>query len=189
MDHLIAPHGGQLRELLADAERAEELREASIELPSLTLTERQLCDLELLLNGGFSPLTGFLGEADYEAVRDRLRLADGTVWPMPITLDVSRETAEPLAPGRSVALRDREGFMLAILHLEELFVPDKEREAQAVFGSTSGASWRGSSSRCITISPSSAARRPSSGRSSCAWAGAAWWRSRRATPCTGPTRS
>ncbi len=136
MDHLIAPHGGQLRELLVDEERAEELREASIELPSLTLTERQLCDLELLLNGGFSPLTGFLGEVDYESVRDRLRLADGTVWPMPITLDVSRATAEPLAPGQSVALRDREGFMLAVLHLEEFFVPDKAREAQAVFGST-----------------------------------------------------
>ncbi|MFP4559782.1 MAG: bifunctional sulfate adenylyltransferase/adenylylsulfate kinase [Thiohalorhabdus sp.] len=136
MDHLIEPHGGVLCDLRVDENRAEELKEASLDYPSLTLTDRQLCDLELLLNGGFSPLTGFLGEEDYHGVLERCRLSDGTVWPMPITLDVAEDTAAGLEPGQPVALRDPEGFMLAVLHLEEAYRPDKEREAFAVFGTT-----------------------------------------------------
>jgi len=136
MDHLIEPHGGTLQELVVDEARAAELNEASIDFPSLTLNDRQLCDLELLLNGGFSPLTGFLGQEDYQSVVEKCRLSDGTVWPMPITLDVDSATAEGLTPGQAVALRDGEGFMLAVLHLEEAFRPDKAREAEAVFGST-----------------------------------------------------
>ncbi|HKJ70788.1 MAG TPA: bifunctional sulfate adenylyltransferase/adenylylsulfate kinase [Gammaproteobacteria bacterium] len=136
MDHLIEPHGGELRELLVDDERAEQLRAASVEFPSVDLNDRQLCDLELLINGGFSPLTGFLGEADYRSVVESCRLSDGTVWPMPITLDVDEATAEGLSAGQSVALRDPEGFMLAVLHLGEIYRPDKEREAAAVFGTT-----------------------------------------------------
>ena len=134
MDHLIEPHGGTLQELLVDAERAAELQDASIDFPSLTLSDRQLCDLELLLSGGFSPLTGFLGQEDYQSVVERCRLSDGTVWPMPITLDVDAATADGLEPGQPVALRDPEGFMLAVLHLEEAYRPDKAREAEAVFG-------------------------------------------------------
>ncbi|MFB6260586.1 MAG: adenylyltransferase, partial [Thiohalorhabdaceae bacterium] len=128
MDHLIEPHGGTLCELVVDDARARELHAASVEFPSVDLNDRQLCDLELLLGGGFSPLTGFLGQADYEAVLDKCRLSDGTVWPMPITLDVSEATAEGLAPGQAVALRDPEGFMLAVLHLDEIYRPDKPRE-------------------------------------------------------------
>jgi len=136
MDHLIEPHGGALRELLVSDERARELHAASLEFPSVDLTGRQLCDLELLMNGGFSPLTGFLGQEDYQAVLEKCRLSDGTVWPMPITLDVSEAATAGLEPGQSVALRDPEGFMLAVLHLDEIYRPDKEREAQAVFGTT-----------------------------------------------------
>src|SRR6185503_14689447 len=98
-DHLIAPHGGSLVDLLVDDERAEELRKQSTDWPSWNLTPRQLCDLELLLTGGFSPLRGFMGQADYEAVRDSCRLADGTLWPMPITLDVPEDVAAGLDPG------------------------------------------------------------------------------------------
>ncbi|MGM0670486.1 MAG: adenylyltransferase, partial [Gemmatimonadota bacterium] len=87
---LISPHGGQLKELLVHPDRAAELREASRDWPSWNLTDHQIRDLELLMNGGFSPLTGFLNRGDYETVRDEMRLADGTLWPIPVTLDVTR---------------------------------------------------------------------------------------------------
>ena len=84
-DALVPPHGGSLVNLIVSAERAAELRSASQAWPSWDLTPRQLCDLELLANGGFSPLTGFMTRGDYESVRDRMRLASGVLWPMPIT--------------------------------------------------------------------------------------------------------
>jgi sulfate adenylyltransferase len=132
-NHLIAPHGGELIDLMAGAERAAEMREASREWPSWDLSPRQLCDLELLLNGGFSPLRGFMSRADYESVCRRMRLADGTLWPMPITLDVSEEFAGKLKAGERVALRDQEGVMLAALHVEEVWQPDRLEEAEAVY--------------------------------------------------------
>lgn len=135
-DHLIAPHGGELVDLVVDADRAAELKEASRDWPSWDLTPRQLCDLELLTNGAFSPLRGFLTRADYDQVCSKLRLADGTLWPMPITLDVSRETAEELEPGSTLALRDPEGVMLAVLHVSDIWEPDKEAEAIQVFGTS-----------------------------------------------------
>ncbi len=135
-DHLIAPHGGELVDLLVDADRAAELKAASRDWPSWDLTPRQLCDLELLTNGAFSPLRGFLGKADYDSVCSKLRLVDGTLWPMPITLDVSREAADGLEPGSTLALRDPEGVMLAVLHVSDIWEPDKEAEAAQVFGTT-----------------------------------------------------
>jgi sulfate adenylyltransferase len=135
-DHLIAPHGGELVDLLVDAERASELREASRDWPEWDLTDRQICDIELLINGAFSPLTGFMSQADYESVRDDMRLADGTLWPMPITLDVSEEFAEGLDEGDTIALRDPEGVMLAALHVEDIWSPDKGSEAESVYGTT-----------------------------------------------------
>jgi len=133
---LIAPHGGTLVDPMVDAARAEEIKAASRDWPSLDLTPRHLCDIELLLNGGFSPLTGFLGKADYERVLAEMRLADGTLWPMPIMLDIDDETAALLSPGAVLALRDPEGVMLAALHVEDLWQPDLEHEAQVVFGTT-----------------------------------------------------
>ncbi|MGH8931143.1 MAG: bifunctional sulfate adenylyltransferase/adenylylsulfate kinase [Egibacteraceae bacterium] len=135
-DHLIAPHGGELVDLLVDADRAAQLKAASVDWPSWDLTPRQLCDLELLCNGGFSPLRGFLGQADYESVCERMRLIDGTLWPIPITLDVPEELAQSLEPGSMLALRDPEGVMLAALHVEQRYCPDRHAEAQAVFGTT-----------------------------------------------------
>ncbi len=135
--HLIEPHGGELVDLMVGPERTAELKAASREWPSWDMTERQVCDLELLLNGGFSPLTGFLGKADHDSVCDRMRLADGTLWPIPITLDVPENVAANLHPGRSVlALRDGEGVMLAALHVEEVWQPDLEDTAKKVFGTT-----------------------------------------------------
>lgn len=134
--HLIEPHGGELVDLMASRERAAQLREASRDWPSWSLSARQLCDLELLLNGGFSPLRGFMSRADYESVCERMRLADGTLWPMPVTLDVTEEFAEGLEPGGSVALRDEEGVMLAALHVREVWHPDLLDEAESVYSTS-----------------------------------------------------
>ena len=101
---------------------------------SWDLTARQLCDLELLLDGGFSPLEGFLGRADYEQVVDTMRLTDGRLWPMPVTLDVTREFAGKLTRGKKIALRDAEGVPLAILTVEDVWEPDLRHEARMVFG-------------------------------------------------------
>src|SRR5215470_18413818 len=122
LDHLNPPHGGELVNLLATPDRTFELQAASRDWPSWDLTPRQLCDLELLVNGSFSPLAGFLGCADHDAVCSEMRLADGTLWPIPITLDLPRELAGGLQAGKSsLALRDAEGVMLAALHLEEMW--------------------------------------------------------------------
>ncbi len=133
---LIEPHGGDLVDLVADSARSEELKKSSRDWPSLDLTARQLCDLELILNGGFSPLRGFLNRADYDSVVADMRLTDGTLWPMPIVLDVDEEFASSLGEGSRVALRDAEGVMLAVLHVEDVWQPDRENEATHVFGST-----------------------------------------------------
>ena len=135
-NHLIPPHGGKLVNLIADEDRAAALRDESRDWPSHDLTPRQLCDLELLLNGGFSPLTGFMARDDHERVCSEMRLADGTLWPLPVTLDVSEELASTLAPGASLALRDPEGVMVAALHVEDVWRPDLRAEAEVVFGST-----------------------------------------------------
>ncbi|MBI5710692.1 MAG: bifunctional sulfate adenylyltransferase/adenylylsulfate kinase [Candidatus Eisenbacteria bacterium] len=131
---MIRPHGGQLVDLLADEARAAELKSHSREWVSWDLTGRQLCDLELLMNGGFSPLRGFLGRSDYERVRDEMRLASGTLWPIPVTLDVTEEVARRLEPGSTLALRDAEGVMLAALRVGDVWKPDRELEAEQVFG-------------------------------------------------------
>ena len=124
-------------DLLVTSERAEQLKKASLTYKSITLTKRQLCDLELLLNGGFSPLKTFMGKQDYETVLQDLRLSDGRLWPIPITLDVSADFARSLENGETVALRDSEGFMPAVLTVEEQWNPDKEREAELVYGTRS----------------------------------------------------
>jgi sulfate adenylyltransferase len=138
--HLITPHGGELIDLIAAPERSAELKAHSKDWPSWDLTARQLCDLELIMNGGFSPLRGFMTRADYEGVCKNMRLASGVLWPMPITLDVTEEFAKKLTPGSSkIALRDPEGVMLAVLNVEEVWQPDRTAEAKAVFNTTSKA--------------------------------------------------
>lgn len=101
---------------------------------SITLDERALCDLELLAVGGFSPLQGFLGKADYDRVVGEMRLADGTLWPLPVTLSVT--PGEGVAPGKTLALRDVYGNLLAFLHVEEIYAIDKEAEAKGAYGTT-----------------------------------------------------
>ncbi|MCB1587046.1 MAG: adenylyltransferase, partial [Xanthomonadales bacterium] len=133
---LNTPHGGKLINLIPDADQVAKLKQQTVDLPSWDLTERQVCDIELLMNGGFSPLTGFMNQADYNSVLADMRLADGTLWSMPITLDVKAELAESLKPGDQLALRDVEGVVLAILTVGDIWKVDKQAESLAVYGTT-----------------------------------------------------
>jgi len=131
---MIEPHGGVLKDLyLPDAGVLEATR-ASGALPGVVLGHRQLCDLEMLLDGALSPLEGFMGEADYTAVVDGLRLSDGTLWPMPIVLDVAEDAAASLTTGQEVVLRDIQGTVYAVLTVSDIFRPDTAREALQVYG-------------------------------------------------------
>jgi sulfate adenylyltransferase len=129
------PHGGELKELYLPEHRADEVKEAdAADLASWDLTPRQVCDLDLLLNGAFSPLEGFLGEADYESVCDSMRLQSGVLWPIPVTLDVAADFADQIGTGDTIALRDSEGVLIAVMEVAERWTPDRESEAQRVYG-------------------------------------------------------
>jgi sulfate adenylyltransferase len=124
-----------IQELYLSDERAQKLKFKAGSLPSWDLTARQLCDLELLMNGGFNPLRGFLSEADYNRVVNDMRLEDGSLWPIPINLDVSDAFAKNLEVGEDIALRDPEGVILAVLSITDKWIPNKSAEAEKVFGS------------------------------------------------------
>ena len=121
-------------ELYVSPEAAAQLKSDAGDMPSWDLTARQACDLELLMNGGFHPLTGFLNEADYTGVVENMRLANGTLWPMPITLDVSEKFAGTVTPGTRIALRDAEGVILAVMTVADKYLPNKPNEAAKVYG-------------------------------------------------------
>jgi sulfate adenylyltransferase len=128
------PNLAPIPELYVSHDSAQKLKHDAGDLPSWDLTQRQVCDLELLMNGGFHPLKGFLTEADYDGVVENMRMADGSLWPMPITLDVSQAFSDKVEPGQDIALRDPEGVILAILSVTDKWTPDKSREARHVFG-------------------------------------------------------
>ncbi|MGR8934117.1 MAG: bifunctional sulfate adenylyltransferase/adenylylsulfate kinase [Gammaproteobacteria bacterium] len=133
METGVTPHGGQLIDLYAQGEQLAQAKKQAEANLSWDLTRRQLCDIELLLNGAFSPLTGFLGREDYESVLDGMRLADGTLWPMPVNLDVSAAFAEKITLGQQITLRDEEGVVIANMTVGDCWKADKQREAEAVF--------------------------------------------------------
>lgn len=108
--------------------------ESIAEFPRVVLTERQLCDLELLMNEGFAPLTGFLNEDDYLSVVEHKRLASGEVWPMPIIFDVAKKDTYSI--GDHLVLCDSFNKPLAVLDVESIYTPDKEKEARLVYGTT-----------------------------------------------------
>ncbi|KAF8244664.1 sulfate adenylyltransferase [Wilcoxina mikolae CBS 423.85] len=138
MSSLPQPHGGVLKDLIArDQPRRAELWKESEKLPALVLTERQLCDLELILNGGFSPLEGFMNEQDYNGVVENVRLANGVLFSIPITLDVTQKQIDELSikPGARITLRDfRDDRNLAIITVDDVYKPNKEKEAKEVLG-------------------------------------------------------
>lgn len=123
-----------IQELYVSNDSAQKLKHEAAALPSWDLTQRQVCDLELLMNGGFSPLKGFMNKADYDGVVEKMRLANGALFPMPITLDVNEAFAEKIEAGQDIALRDQEGVILAILSVSDKWVPNKQLEAEKVFG-------------------------------------------------------
>ncbi len=131
---LVQNNLAPIPELYVSYDSAQKLKVDAADLTSWDLSPRQICDLELLMNGGFNPLKGFLSEADYDSVVDTMRLTDGALWPMPITLDVSEEFAASVTPGQDIALRDQEGVILATMTITDSWSPDKAKEAEKVFG-------------------------------------------------------
>ena len=132
-DGQIAPHGGQLINRLATPAQANALRDRLFMLPRIALTPRALADLDLIAVGGFSPLDGFLKKADYDSVVERMRLASGLPWSIPITLSAPEAEASALQVGSEVALTDAQGEIRAVLALQEVFERDLEREAELVY--------------------------------------------------------
>src|SRR3954462_15415665 len=125
--NLISPYGGELINLVATGAEREALLARASKLPSLKITMRNMCDLELLATGGFSPLKTFMGKADYARVLREMRLVDGTLWPLPITL-----TADPKelpTVGEEIALRNANFDLIAIMTLEEIYHWDLQTEA------------------------------------------------------------
>lgn len=135
MSKLISPYGGTLKDMVLPEKEAGEYKANARDFISWDLTERQLWDLEMLLSGAFSPLEGFMNKADYDGVVGKMRLADGTLWPMPITLDITEAFAEKLSTGKNIALRNHEGVMLAVMKVSDIWKPDKAKEAALVFKS------------------------------------------------------
>jgi len=130
----IKSHGDNLVNLLVDKNRVKLLKEISVNLPDIILNDRQICDLELIATGAFSPLTGFMVRSDYESVLDRMRLQNNLIWPIPICLSVSETRVRNFEAGQSAAIRDPEGFLLAIIHIEDIWQVDKKKEADLLFG-------------------------------------------------------
>ena len=126
-----------LQPLLVGEAQAQTLKSESLDMLSMTLTQRQLCDLELMMNGGFTPLDGFMDRESYSHVLESMRLPGGELWPIPVVLDARRELAAKIGPGSRVALRDQEGLALAVLDVSDIWEPDKRAEAQRVYGTTS----------------------------------------------------
>lgn len=134
MTKLISPYGGELADLMAEGAHLEELLREAATLPALILNTRQLCDLELLLNGALSPLHGFMGRADFDRSLSDMLLADGTFWPIPIALDVGEEQASSLQAGNRVVLCDVAGNRLAVLAVSDIWKADRELEARQIYG-------------------------------------------------------
>ena len=130
------PHGGVLVNRFIPDGEIDAFAEMTATLPSLVLTRRELCDLELLANGGFSPLTGFMREDDYRSTVRDMRLANGLVWSIPITLAIDEERARGIQPGSQLALRDAEGGTVGLITVEEVYRVDPVAEATDVFRTT-----------------------------------------------------
>jgi sulfate adenylyltransferase len=130
---LIQPHGGKLIDRVLTGPAAEAAAARAKGLPKLTLSPREACDLEMIAMGAFSPLTGFMGQADFESVCRNIRLADGTVWPIPITLSPGDAVAATIERGQTLALHNPAGHLLAIMEVREKFPHDKELEIPNVY--------------------------------------------------------
>ena len=136
MNGLLSPHGGKLVERqVRGAEREERLHQARL-LPAVTLDAWELAQVEMFATGALSPLEGFLREADYDSVVDRMQLSDGTVWPLPVTLSLTEGEADLWREGKDLALKTPDGQQVAVLHQPELFPYNRMVEAKLVYGTT-----------------------------------------------------
>ena len=133
---LISPHGKSLIDCYCKKEEVPNYKNQATHYNSHTLSDRQLCDLELILNGAFSPLDGFMSQKDYNSVLDNNRLSNGTIWPMPIILDVKSNLADIVEINDKLALRDKEGYLIAILEISDKWRYDKKLEAKKIYGTT-----------------------------------------------------
>ena len=132
--HLIEPHGGTLIQRVVSSDRAAALAAEAAGLAAVQLSAREQCDLEMIAIGAFSPLTGFMQQADFESVVQRTRLSNGLVWPIPITLSVSVEAAQRLSVGQRICLTDSQARPLAVMTVESKYQPDRSAECAAVYG-------------------------------------------------------
>jgi sulfate adenylyltransferase len=131
---LVSPHGGKLKPLLLQGEELEEEKEKALSIPSIHLTSRETSDLIMMAIGAFSPLEGFMKRHDYLSVTENMHMIDGILWPIPITLAVSRDKADSLVINSEAALVDEEsGELMGIINVEEKFPYDKSHEAKNVF--------------------------------------------------------
>tara|TARA_B100000676_G_scaffold244324_1_gene246413 strand:- start:207 stop:1919 length:1713 start_codon:yes stop_codon:yes gene_type:complete len=133
---IINPHGNKLVNKYCSDTNVNKYKSAAVNYNSWTLTDRQLCDLELILNGAFSPLDGFMDQNNYNSVLNTNRLTDNTVWPIPIILDINKDLAEKINKSDKLALRDKEGYLIAILNVDDKWVYDKVLEVKKVYGTT-----------------------------------------------------
>ncbi len=132
-NEMIIPHGGSLVNCFADNSKINSLREEARKLVSLAVSKRVLCDLEMLAIGAFSPLSGFTAKKDYESILENMRLSNSLIWPIPITLQVNKETYEKVKNQKKIALKDESGEVVAVLNLKEIYQPDLKKEAELVY--------------------------------------------------------
>ena len=138
-ESLIKPHGGTLVNRIAGPDAVGALRDQAAGLPAITLSTKQACDLEMIAIGAFSPLTGFLGQADFQSVCKDMRLADGTVWPIPITLAINDDVKATLKQGGQAALVHADGTLMAVINIQEIYPHDTKLEIPNVFGTEDAA--------------------------------------------------
>ena len=134
MTKLVLPHGGKLKPLLLNGDALKEAMEKAKSLPEVRITTRERDDLIMMGIGAFSPLEGFMGKADWKGVCDEMKMVDGTFWPIPITLSVTKEVAKSLKEGQEVALMDNENNeLMGTMVVQEKYTIDKVYECRQVF--------------------------------------------------------
>jgi sulfate adenylyltransferase len=130
---LVPPHGGKLVNRIVEGAAADALKKEAASLPAVTLSAREQCDLEMIATGAFSPLTGFMGKADFEAVCKNMRLANGTVWPIPVTLCPPEDVVAKINQGQKIALYDDKKRLMAVMTVSEKYAHDKKLEIPNVY--------------------------------------------------------
>ena len=132
-DGLIEPHGGEVIDRVVGEKERSALEQRLASMPKIALPEQQQCDLEMIAVGAFSPLKGFMGADDFHAVCDRMQLANGLPWGIPITFCVDRQTADTLETGQQICLADEQDRPLAVMTVEEKYQHDKAKEAEKIY--------------------------------------------------------